>query len=174
MLYENSGLQIVSTIVYFVLIFISMIIAVIGSLTIIPYFTRKKIDEKLEIIKNRNVGVALVLGAFIWTIGRMCFETIKPIMNAWYSAYSSGFDLKTVLMWTGGIIVSLIIALLFSAATIYLSIKILMILTKDIDEWEEIKNGNVAVAIVISITIFVVGMFFESIISSIVVNLFNF
>ena len=49
-----------------------------------------------------------------------------------------------------------------------------MILIKDIDEWEEIKQGNIAVAIVISITVVVVGMFFESIVSYIVINIFRF
>ena len=49
-----------------------------------------------------------------------------------------------------------------------------MVLTRSINEWEEIKDGNHAVAIIISVTVVVVGMFFESIISTIVVNLFDF
>ena len=173
MLFETQDFQLVSTIMYVLLILLSAVIAIMGSLTIIPFFTRKRINEKVEIVKNRNIGIALVLGSFIWTIGRMCFETLKPMMNEWYSRYTEGFNFNAALYMLFGIIVSLIIALLVGAITVYLSIKLLMVITRDIDEWEEIKNGNTAVAIVISVTVVIVGMFFESIVSSIVITLFS-
>ena len=173
MIYETHGLPLISTVIYVLLIFLSVIIAIMGSLIIIPFFTRRAIDEKKEIVKNRNIGIALVLGSFIWTIGRMCFETIHPMMDAWYSKYSVGFDFKSLLSLILGIIGSLLIALIIGALTVYLSIKLLMVLTRDINEWEEIKDGNIAVAIVLSVTVIVVGMFFESLISYIVANLFS-
>lgn len=174
MFYDTPNIQLVSTIIYFLLILISAFIAVLGSILLISRFTGKSIDEKEEIVENRNIGMALVLGSFIWTIGRMCFETIKPTMNAWYSAYSAGFNIKTILKLTLGILGAQVIALIIGAITIYISIRILMVLTRSINEWEEIKDGNHAVAIIISVTVVVVGMFFESIISTIVVNLFDF
>ena len=174
MFYETPDIQFVSTVIYFILLLISAIIAVMGSITLISRFTGKSIDEKEEIVSNRNIGMALVLGSFIWTIGRMCFETIKPTMNAWYATYSTGFDIMAVLKFTLGILGAQVIALIIGTVTIFFSVKILMVFTKNINEWEEIKNGNNAVAVMISVTVVVVGMFFESIISTIVVNLFNF
>ena len=168
---ENSILQLVSNLIYLLMIFASVIVSVFGSIIIIKFLTRHKVDVKEEIVKNRNIGIALVLGSFIWTIGRLCFETIKPVMNAWYSGYYAGFSLKSSLKLLGGISLSLSIALLTGAITIYFAIKILMVLTKDIDEWEEIKNGNNSVAIIISITIIVIGLFFESILSTLITGL---
>ena len=167
----NTFLFLVSNLVYLLMIFISVIISIFGSILIIKYLTRQKIDVKEEIVENRNIGISLVLGSFIWTLGRLCFETIKPAMNAWYAGYYSGFSVKSSLKLVSGISMSLFIALLAGAATIYFAIKILMILTRDIDEWEEIKNGNYSVALIISITVIVIGLFFESILSTLITGL---
>ena len=171
---QATNLQLLSIIIYIILILISVIVSIMGSMVIISYLTRKKIDEKEEIVKNRNIGIALVLGSFIWTLGRMCLETIKPIMNAWYNSYAMGFTFKSGLEFFLGVLGSLVIALIFGAITVFISIKILMIINKDIDEWEEIKAGNIAVAVIISITVLVVGTFFESVISYIVISLFKY
>lgn len=174
MIFHDTTLNVISTIVYVILILISAVITVMGSLMIIPWLTRKQIDEKEEIVQNRNVGIAIVLGSFIWTIGRMCLEAIRPIMNAWYSGWASGFSFASGLLMAGKILASLLIALLVGTFTVFMSVKILMFLTKDVNEWEEIKNGNLAVAIIIGITVIVVGMFLEPVVSSIVVQLFKF
>lgn len=174
MIFHDTYLNVVSTIVYIILIFISAVITVLGSLLIITWLTRKQIDVKEEIVRNRNIGIAIVLGSFIWTIGRMCLETVTPIMNAWYSGWASGFSFISGLLLAGGMIASLLIALIIGTFTVFMSIKILMIFTRDINEWEEIKNGNLAVAVIIGITVVVVGMFFEPVVSSVVVNLFKF
>ncbi len=171
---EMSQLGILSTVIYLVLIFLSSIVSVLGSIGIIRFLTRKSIDVKEEIVKNKNMGISLVLVSFIWTIGRMCSETVRPIMNAWYSGYASGFTFKTILIFSLGFLGSLFVALISGALIIFLSMRILMVLTRDIDEWLEIKHGNTAVALVIAATIFVVGMFFESIISIIVIHMFGF
>ena len=168
---ENTLLLVLSNLIYLLLIFSSVIISVFGSIIIIRFLTRQKIDVREEIVVNRNICIALVLGSFIWTLGRLCFETIKPIMNVWYSGYYSGFSLKSSLKLLYGISISLSIALLTGAITIYFAMKILMVINKDINEWEEIKNGNISVAIIISVTVIVIGLFFESILSTIITGL---
>lgn len=172
--YETPGLELFSTIIYVFLVFMSVIISVMGSVIFISFLTRKKIDVKEEIVYNRNVGIALVLGSFIWTLAGMCLESIKPIMNSWYSNYANGFNIKSALIFAVGIIGALLNAIFIGAIAVYLSLKILMILNKDINEWERIKQGNIAIAIVICVTVIVVGMFFQSIISYIVASIFSF
>ena len=172
-MYETPGLELLSTIIYIVLIFASVILSVLGSMIILSFLTRRKIDVKEEIIYNQNIGIALVLSSFIWTIGRLCLESAKPIMNEWYSTMAAGITFKSGTAFTVGILGALLNALFFGAITVFLSLKILAVLIKDINEWEEIKQGNIAVAIVISITVIIVGMFFESIISYIVTSLFH-
>jgi len=168
---QTTNLQFLSTVIYIVLILLSVIISIMGSIIIISRLTRK-IDEKEEIVKNRNIGMAMVLGSFIWTLGSMCLETLKPIMNGWYNNYALGFTFKSGFGFFLGALGSLVIALIFGAITIFISVRILMIINKDIDEWEEIKTGNIAVALIISVTVLVVGKFFESVISTIVISLF--
>lgn len=170
-MYQTDNLQLFSTLIYLALIFASVIISVMGSMIIITFLTRKKIQVKEEIVRNKNVGIALVLGSFIWTIGRMCVESIKPIMNVWYSNYASGFTAKSVFSFVIGIFGSLLAALVIGAIAVFLSITVLTFITRDIKEWEEMRWKNAAVGIVISITVIVVGMFFESIVSYIVMNI---
>lgn len=173
-MYGTAQIELFSTLYYLSLIFASVIVSVMGSMIILTFLTRHKIDIKEEILKNRNIGLALVLGSFIWTIGRMCLETIKPLMNAWYNNITTGFGVKSTIIFVLIVLASLLVALIIGAITVYLSIKVLMVLNKDLNEWEEIKEGNVAVALVISITVLVVGNFFESIISYIVINLIHY
>ena len=170
---ENNGLHLLSTMIYLAVIFAAAIISVLGSIWIMAFLTRKSIQEKKEIIQRHNVGTAMVLGAFIWTIGHMCYETIKPIMNVWYINYPAGIGLKTGLLFFLGVIASLLIALVSGALVIFLALKLLMGITRDIDEWKEIRSGNIAVAVVIGVTVIVLGLFIESIISSICLMLFN-
>ncbi|MCP5045895.1 MAG: hypothetical protein GY940_01890 [bacterium] len=173
-IYETPGLEVLSTLIYLVLVFASVIISVFGSMMIIASLTRRKIDVKEEIVYNRNVGIALVLGSFIWTIGQMCLEALKPIMNVWYSNYATGFTFGSAMKFTVGILGALLSSLFIGAIVVYLAVKTLMIINKDINEWDEIKRGNVAVAIIISITVVVGGMFFESIISYVVTSIFGY
>jgi len=167
-------MDILSTTIYVLLVFFSAIISVMGSLIFISFLTRRKIDVKEEIIYNRNIGLALVLASFIWTLGRMCLESIKPIMNSWYSNFASGFTVKTGFTFAFGVMGALLNALIIGIITVYVSLKVLMVINKDIDEWERIKQENIAIAIVISITVIVVGMFFESIVSYIVSLIFSY
>ena len=173
-MYETPGIEVLSTLIYLLLVFSSVILSVLGSVIILSFLTRRQIDVKEEIIYNRNVGIALILGSFIWTIGQMCLSSIKPIMNVWYSRFASGFTLQTGITFAIGILGSLLNALIIGAIAVFLSLKVLMIIIKEINQWEEIKQGNIAIAIVISITVVVVGMFFDSIISYIVTNIFGF
>ncbi len=173
-LYETPGLEILSTLIYLVLVFASLIISVMGSVVILSFLTRRRIDVKEEIIYNRNVGLALVLGSFIWTIGQMCLSSIKPIMNVWYTEFAGGFTAGAAFSFAFGILGAMLNALIIGTITVFLSVKILMIINKETNGWQEIKRGNTAIAIIISITVIVAGMFFESIISYIVTNIFSF
>ena len=170
---QAGGSQLLSTLLYFVLLFLAAIVAVVGSVLIISFMTGKGLREKREIVQRHNIGTAVVLGAFIWTIGRICLETVKPMMNVWYSNYAGGITLAKALLFSLGVIGALLIALVVGALVVFLALKLLMIITRDIDEWKEVQEGNMAVAVVIGVTVIVVGMFFESIISFVTISLFT-
>jgi pilus assembly protein TadC len=170
---ETNGFNLLSAAIYLALILLAAILSVLGSIWIMTFLTRKSIQEKKEIVRRQNIGTAMVLGAFIWTIGHLCYETIQPIMNVWYVNYPAGISLKTGLLFFLGVIASLLVALVSGALAVYLALKLLMGITRDIDEWEEVRSGNIAVAVVIGVTVIVLGMFIETIISSACMAMFN-
>jgi len=167
MFMESSYLNVISILLYLILIFLAVTLTVTGAMVIIARLTRR-IDEKKEIVRNRNVGIALVFSSFLWAIGNLTLQSIRPIMNSWYTLYSRGFDFGRGVTFALKIIGSLLIALGFGAVAIFLSIRVLMVLHRKIDEWEEIKNGNLAVAITISVTVVVVGMFFQPVVNAVI------
>lgn len=172
-MFHTTNLHFLSIVIYFILIFASVIISIMGSMMIMTYLTSRSIDIKEEIIINRNIGISIVLGSFIWTIGNMCYETIQPVMNAWYSTYAGGVNSKSILIFSSGLIAALFLALLTGTVIIFMSLKILMVINRETGEWEEIKQGNTAIAIIIAVTVVLVGQFFGSIISYLVIRIFG-
>lgn len=173
-MFRTPGLHWSSSLFYLFLIFVSVIVAVMGSLLLIRLLTRRRIDVKEEIVQNCNLGIAMVLASFIWTIGSMALETIKPIMNAWYGFFAEGgIRFAGLGAFLGRVFGSMLLALVIGAVTVMMSIKVLMVINRDINEWEEIKGGNTAVAVVLAVTVIVAGLFFQSVVSYMVVNLFG-
>jgi uncharacterized membrane protein YjfL (UPF0719 family) len=56
----------------------------------------------------------------------------------------------------------LILGIVLAVAAIYLSLNILDKLTKDVDEFEEIKKGNIAVALMMASVIIAVAVIIQS------------
>lgn len=61
----------------------------------------------------------------------------------------------------------LVIGLVFSIGSIYISLKMFDKFTKDIDEWKEMKKGNVAVGLLLGGVIFSIAIIIESGVSGI-------
>lgn len=58
--------------------------------------------------------------------------------------------------------VQLIIGLILSIATIYLGISLLDVLTKGVDYWDELKNGNVAIGILVAAVVVSISLVVQS------------
>ncbi len=173
-MFRTPSLHWSSSLFYLFLIFISVIVAVMGSLLLIRFLTHKRIDVKEEIVQNCNLGIALVLASFIWTIGSMALETIRPIMNAWYGSFADGgVQMPGLGVFLSKVFGAMMMALIIGAFTVMMALKVLMVINRDINEWEEIKGGNTAVAVVMAVTVTLSGLFFQSVVSYIVVNLFG-
>lgn len=172
-MFKTPSLHWSSSLFYLFLIFVSVIVAVMGSLLLIRFLTRRRIDVKEEIVQNCNLGIALVLASFIWTIGSMALETIKPIMNVWYGYFAEGVHLAGLGGFIGKVFGAMLLALVIGAFTVMLALKVLMVINHDINEWDEIKGGNTAVAVVMAVTVVLSGLFFQSVVSYMVVNLFG-
>lgn len=69
----------------------------------------------------------------------------------------------TLMMYLRGIGWAIVAAIGFSFG-VGLAIKVFDLLSKDIDEWEEIKKGNIGVALIIIALILMVGLLVHKVI----------
>ena len=107
----------------------------------------KGMDEWAE-IKKGNTAVALVQAAIILAIANVVQSGVVGLTNVLMSlnlANPQAFINAII----GGI-VQLVAGIVFAVIAIYLAINVLDRITKEIDEMEELKKGNVAVAVIMA------------------------
>ena len=113
-------------------------------------FITKDIDELKE-LKDNNASVAILGVSFIFGIMIIVKEAISPSMDTLNQMITAEqFMLSSVVFSIVRILIFYIVSALFAFIILWLSIKLFLILTTDIDEMEEIKNKNVSVSLVIS------------------------
>lgn len=147
---ENIVIAITQLIVAIILAVASLYIgfAMFGKFT-------KNIDEEKEISKG-NTAVGILVGSI--------FVSIAIVIQSGISGISIG--LKSAI--AGNIypliasVLQLIFGILLSVAVIYLALNIFDKLTKGIDEFEEIRKGNVAVALELAGVIIATALIVQS------------
>ncbi|MCZ7397030.1 MAG: DUF350 domain-containing protein [Candidatus Methanoperedens sp.] len=148
--YENAVIGIVQLVVSIVLAVVALYIgfSVLGKIT-------KGIDEQKEIAKgNAAVGI-LVASVFI---------AIAIVVQSGVAGVSSGIS-KAMAGDAFALVASifqLILGIVLAIAAIYLALNILDKLTKGIDEFEELKKGNIAVALEMAGVIIAVAIIVQS------------
>ena len=136
---------------------IAIILAVISLYICFAMLDRmtNKIDEEKELAKG-NIAVGILVASI--------FVSIAIVVQSGVVGVSIG--LKDAI---AGNIYSLIISamqlifgVLLAIATIYMALKIFDKLTKEIDEFEEIRKGNIAVALEMAGVIIAVALIIQS------------
>jgi len=122
----------------------------------------KSIDEEYE-LKQNNIAVAILSGSFILALGLMMKTSVNPLIQSIFRAI---FYNDTGLAGTlGNLSISLlqfILTLLISVASLWLGVKGFTWLTRNIDEFEEIKNNNIAIAILMAAIIITLALFLQN------------
>jgi len=121
----------------------------------------KGIDEEKEIAKGNTAVGILVASVFI---------AIGIVVQSGVSGISVGISqaMKAGILTPGGIgiiivsIIQLVLGIVLAIAAIYLALNILDKLTKGIDEFTELKKGNVAVALEMAGVIITVAIIIQS------------
>ncbi len=125
----------------------------------------KKIDEEKELAKG-NVAVGILVASI--------FISIAIVVQSGVVGISTG--LRDVV--DGNIfsliasIIQLMLGMILAVAGIYLSLNVFDRLTKGIDEFEEIRKGNVAVAVEMAGVIIAVALIIQSGVLGITSSLF--
>ncbi|MFA4956693.1 MAG: DUF350 domain-containing protein [Candidatus Methanoperedens sp.] len=121
----------------------------------------KGIDEEKEIAKGNTAVGILVASVFI---------AIGIVVQSGVSGISVGIlqAMKVGILSGGGIaillvsILQLVLGIVLAIAAIYLALNVLDRLTKGIDEFAELKKGNVAVALEMAGVIITVAIIIQS------------
>jgi len=106
------------------------------------WFTRD-LDE-LEALSKGNVAVGIVLGAILVSVAIV----LRPALVV----HSEGWDVGSLIFFRALLVeaLQLAVGLVLAAVTIALSLTLFAALTRHIDEVEELKKGNVAIACVLA------------------------
>lgn len=147
---ENLIIGIIQLVVAVVLAVVALYIgfSVLGKIT-------KGMDEQKEIAKgNMAIGI-LVASVFI---------AIAIVVQSGVSGVSAGISkaLTGDLIPLVGSIIQLILGIILAVGSIYLALSVMDKLTKGIDEFEELKKGNVAVGLEMAGVIITVAIIIQS------------
>jgi uncharacterized membrane protein YjfL (UPF0719 family) len=119
------------------------------------------IDEMAE-LKKGNVAVAILLGAIIFSIANVVEGGVTALMGS----VTPGLTLPVMAAAFVIGLVNLLVSLILAIITIYVALSILDKITVDIDEFKELKRGNVAVAIVMASVLFAVSFVIRGAVAS--------
>ena len=110
------------------------------------------IDEMKELQKG-NVAVAILLGAIIFSIANVVEGGVSGLTGSIVPGLTLVELAAALLIGVVNLLVGVVLAIL----SIYVAISILDKMTVDIDEFKELKRGNVAIAIIMAAVLFAVS-----------------
>ena len=121
----------------------------------------KNIDEEKELAKG-NTAVGIIVAAVFVAIALVVQSGVSGLSIGIGKAASVGLLSLDGLLAIGAAFAQLILGIVLAIAAIYLALNILDKLTKGVDEFEEIKKGNVAVALMMASVIISVAVIIQS------------
>lgn len=121
----------------------------------------KNIDEEKELAKG-NAAVGIIVAAVFVAIALVVQSGVSGLSVGINKAISVGFLSVDGLLAIGVSIIQLLLGIVLAVGAIYLALNILDKLTKGVDEFEEIKKGNVAVALEMGGVIIAVAVIIQS------------
>ena len=121
----------------------------------------KGIDEEKELAKG-NVAVGVIVASVFVAIALVVQSGVSGLSVGINKALSVGLFSVDGLLAVCIAFIQLILGIVLAVGAIYLALNILDKLTKGIEEFEEIKKGNVAVALEMAGVIIAVAVIIQS------------
>jgi len=156
MLLANAAVGLIQLVIAIIFAVVALYIgfAVLGKIT-------KGIDEEKELAKG-NVAVGIIVAAVFVAIALVVQSGVSGLSVGINKALSVGILSVDGLLTVGLAFVQLILGIVLAVGAIYLALNILDKLTKGVEEFEEIKKGNVAVALEMAGVIIAVAVIIQS------------
>jgi uncharacterized membrane protein YjfL (UPF0719 family) len=121
----------------------------------------KNMDEEKEIARG-NVAVGIIVAAVFVAIALVVQSGVSGLSVGINKAINVGILTVDGLLAVGTAFIQLILGIVLAVGAIYLALYILDKLTKGVDEFEEIKKGNIAVALMMGGVIIAVAVIIQS------------
>lgn len=156
-----------SVIIGIVQLIIAIILAVVSLYIGFAFLDKMtgKIDEEKELVKG-NVAVGILVASIFVSIAIVVQSGAEGISIGLKGAINGDIYLLI------SSIIQLILGLVLAIAGIYLSLNVFDKLTKEIDEFKEIRNGNIAIALEMAGVIIAVALIIQSGVLGITSSLF--
>jgi uncharacterized membrane protein YjfL (UPF0719 family) len=121
----------------------------------------KNMDEEKELARG-NVAVGIIVAAVFVAIALVVQSGVSGLSVGINKALSVGILSVDGLLAIGVAFIQLILGIVLAVGAIYLALNVLAKLTKGVDEFEEIKKGNIAVALMMGGVIIAVAVIIQS------------
>ena len=141
MLWENALIGIIQLIIAIILAVVALYIG----FSVLTRITRG-IDEEKELARG-NAAVGIIIASVFFAIALVVQSGISGISVGISKALSVGLLSADGITAIVVAFIQLILGILLAVGAIYLALSILDKLTKGVNEFEEIRKGNVAVAL---------------------------
>jgi uncharacterized membrane protein YjfL (UPF0719 family) len=153
-------MELVNAVVGIIQLVIAIILAVVAlyiGFSVLGKIT-KGIDEEKEIAKG-NTAVGILVASVFIAIGIVVQSGVSGISVGISQALKAPSGALLIILVS---IIQLILGIVLAIVAIYLALNILDKLTKGIDEFAELKKGNVAVALEMAGVIITVAIIIQS------------
>ena len=121
----------------------------------------RDVDEQKE-LKKGNVAFGIIVAAIFVAIGIMVQSGVSGISVGISKAAGLGFTSLDGITVVVVAILQLVLGVLLAVVAIYLALNILDRFTRELQEFEELKKGNVAVALEMAGVIIAVALIIQS------------
>jgi uncharacterized membrane protein YjfL (UPF0719 family) len=154
-LWENAVLGIIQLVIAIAFSVVALYIGfwVLGKIT-------KGIDEEKELAKG-NAAVGILVASVFIAIALVVQSGVSGLSVALNRALFLGFNADGILTVIVAVI-QLILGIVLAVGAIYLALNILDRLTTGVNEFEELKKGNIAVALEMAGVIIAVAVIIQS------------
>lgn len=156
-------MELINAVVGIIQLVIAIILAVVAlyiGFSVLGKIT-KGIDEQKEIAKG-NTAVGILVAAVFIAIGIVVQSGVSGISVGISQASNAGFLTSLGITIIIVSVLQLVLGVVLAIAAIYLALNVLDKLTKGIDEFAELKKGNVAVALEMAGAIITVAIIIQS------------
>jgi uncharacterized membrane protein YjfL (UPF0719 family) len=109
-------------------------------------------DEMAE-LKKGNVAIAILLGAIIFSIANIVESGVSNLTQSIVPGLSFMQVMAALVIGAANLLIGLVLAIF----SVYIAVNVLDKITVGIDEFKELRKGNVAVAIIMAAVLFAVS-----------------